>query len=342
MSEKIRCKVTDTKQEILRLYKTHLDDINAKASLVPSSTAEVAKVEKVTKAVETASIIQAVAVEDLAIQLNRSISDSLMGITKQINEQKATFDQLTVAIQAKKDELRKVHQIEVDLNALAAIIAAQNKAKEETNVEIDEIIAKAENEAESIIKAAEDHSKSVELQIATFQAEENKRRTRDAEQYNYEFERNKKERINKLNDELAILSKSLDVREAAMRVREETIKDLDAKIVNLTNEIITLKANQEKAIADAVSKATKSAETGAAVSASIVKSKHDAELAIKDNLLSSAISQANELRVRIDTTNAALAAAQKQVQEVAMQALQAKAEASRPLVVNGNESSNKR
>jgi len=342
MSEKLRCKVTDTKQEILRQYKTHIDDINSKASLVPPSTAEVAKIAKISQALDVAQKIQAHSVEDLAIQLNRSIGESLMGITQKINEQKLNFDQLTTAIQAKKDELRTVHQIEVDANSLAAIIAAQNKSKEETNSEIENILSQAEITSAEIIKTAETRSSEVYLQIKLAQDAEVTRRKRDSEEYNYNFERTKMERVNRTNDELATLSKSLDERIASISLREATINELDAQIVQLKNEILTLKTNQEKAIADAVEKAKKSADTSAAIAANIVKSKHESEVAIKDNELKSANAQIIELRQRIEQANVALTQAQKQVQEVAMSALQAKAEASRPLVVNGSENSSKR
>lgn len=341
-NEKIRCKVTDTKQEILKQYKGHLDDINSRSATVVPTTSQLAEKAATTKAIDTAATVDASTVEELAVKLNRSLSDTLLGIGQKITEEKARFDQIALAIEAKKAELAEVLEIEVQANTLAALIAAQTSSREETNVEIEEILAAAQSEADEILKAANDAAATIRTQIATMQAEEAQRRKRGEEEYQYNFNRSKMQQENALKDALALQSKSLDAREASVKERELLQSEKDEYLAKVVAELEALKASVDAKIADAVAKTTKDANTSAAISANIVNSKHQSELTIKDNENKSLQAQVAELRSRVEQTQEALQAANKQVQEIAMQALTAKAEASRPLVVNGSDSNGKR
>jgi colicin import membrane protein len=342
MNEKIRCRVTDTKQEILRNYKTHLDEINSRTAQAVPTTIEQAHKMLAKQAIATAATVEASTVEELAVKLNRSISDNLLGISQKITEQKAQFDQIQAAIKAKQDELKEVHSIEIEANTLAAIVAAQNKAKEEANEEIDQILQEAQNQAAEILKVAETSAAAIRAAITQDQQDEVQRRKRGEEEYQYNFNRDKTQRENALKDALALQSRSLDRREASITEREKAQAEKDAYTTKVVAELEALKASVEKMINEAVVKAVKDAERSAAISASIVSSKHASELLLKDSEVKSLTAQVTELRTRVDQSQNALASAQKQVQDVAMEALRAKAEASRPLVVNGNENSGKR
>jgi len=341
-NDKIRCKVTDTKQEILKQYKAHIDEINAKAATIVPTTSQLAEKVTVKKAVETATNVDASTVEELAVKLNRSLSDTLLGIGQKITEEKARFDQIATAITAKQKELAEVLEIEVEANTLAAIVAAQTTARESANAEIEEILAAAQSEADEILKAANDASATVRMQISQTQVDEMQRRKRGEEEYQYNFNRQKMQQENALKDSLAIASRSLDARTTEIQIREDAQAEKDAYLAKVVAELEALKAAQVTMIETAVEKAKKDAATGAAISANIVSSKHQSELMIKDNDNKSLLAQVTELRARVEQTQNALAAANKQVQDIAMQALTAKAEASRPLVVNGSDSTGKR
>lgn len=339
--EKIRCKVTDTKQNILKAYKAHLEDINSRASTTVSTTA-VAAQKKTANAVTTAKSVKPQDIETQALELQKGVISQIREVVDGLADRKAKFDELDQAIAAKNSELKEVFGIEQEANALSALLEAQKASKEQAQSEVQTMLDEAREEAAEILDEAKTEAQEIEDAIAEKQRVTAQKHKRDEEEYNYNFARTKVERENELNDQLALKARSLDDREEAVTTRETKMTELEGTVTKLTDELATTKASIDDQIKAAKDAATKSAEKSAAIAANIAKSKHESELQIKDHQINSLEATVSQMRTDIARLQGDLDKANSKVQEVAMQALQSKAEASRPLVVGGSDGDSKK
>lgn len=339
--EKIRCKVTDTKQNILKAYKAHLEDLNQKAP-AQVSTVAVQKQKAIETAVSTAKLVKPQDIETEALNLQKEVISQIREVVDGLAERKAKFDELDQAISAKNEELKEVFGIEHEANALSALLEAQRQSKEAAQEEVQVLLDEAREEADEIVQEAKAESDSILKAIEQQKAQTEQARKRDREEYEYNFAREKTQRMNKLQDELDEKARSLDDREEAVTERESKMTELETTVTKLTDELATTKASIDDQVKAAKDAGYKSAEKSAAIQANIVKSKHESELQIKSQQISNLEGSVSEMRARIEALQKSLDSANAKVQEVAMQALQSKAEASRPLVVGGMDSDNKR
>jgi hypothetical protein len=339
--EKIKCKVTDTKQDILKAYKSHLDEINAK-STTTISTAESAKQKAVQSAIATAKSVQPTSIEEQAMLLQKNVITQIREVVDGLAERKAKFDELDAAIVAKNQELSEVFGIEKEANALSALIEAQRQAIITAEADATEIVDNANMKAAEIISASQLRASELDKQTTERRALEEVTRKRQAEEYNYTFERKKMQRENELNDQLALKERSLDAREEAVLIRESNVTQLEAQVTSLADELATLRAAVDQQIKDAVEKAKKDAERSAAIQLNIVSSKHESEMKIKDNQITSLEARCNELKTTTDCLRKDLDSANSKVQEVALQALRSQAEAAKPIVFGAEQQSSKK
>ena len=324
--EKIRATVGTPKPELLKIYKEHITELRNEIDTL-KSTREVAQDKIVTEAVATASTIEIHSVEELLNQI--------------INAKKE-FENINLAIQAKKNELKDVLAIEVEANSLLALINAKSKFAEDQDKELEDARQKASDEAEQLIAAAAAKAAQIREEIVTEEKAATQNEARRSEEWEYNFKRMKKEKEDTLQDQLNIKTKSLDDRAELLKKQAEIIGTRVAEIDAQAAEIKAIKEGTTAAVAAAVEETRKKAETSAAISANIVKSKHDSEIILLNERNTSLTAQLAAANKEIDNLKAAVTAANKQVQDIAIKSLEARAEASRPMVVNGSDSSSKR
>lgn len=339
--EKIRCKVTDTKQNILKAYKAHLDEINERMPATVS-TVESANKKKVTEALTTAKLVKPQDIETQALELQKGVIAQIREVVDGLAERKAKFDELDAAITAKNKELKEVFEIEREANALSALLEAQKASREKAQEEVEEMLTSAREEAANILEQARQDADEIETKMLEKKHETEKAHERAEEEYNYSFERIKAKKMDDMNDELAQMSKSLDSREEEISQREIKMNELEALVDKLTNDLAITKASIDDQIKAAKETATKSAEKSAAISANIVKSKHESELQIKDHQINSLQATVSQMREDISRLTSDLDRANSKVQAVAMQALQSQAEAARPVVIQGESTDSKK
>lgn len=339
--EKMHCKVTDTKQKILKAYREHLDQINDRASQTVSTIAEKTK-KDMSKAITTAKQVKPQDIETEALELQKGVIAQIREVVDGLAERKAKFDELDEAIKAKNQELKEVFEIEREANALSALLKAQEVSEEEAQEEIAAMLRDAREEAETIVSDAERRAKDLESDIAKMKEETEKTRAREKEEYEYSFIRLKAKRMDSLQDKLDEMSKSLDEREETVAKRELAMKELESIVGKLSDELTVTKASIDDQIKAAKEAATKSAERGAAIAANIAKSKHESELNIRDHQINSLKESVSDLKSEVARLQEDLNQANSKVQAVAMQALQSNAEASRPVVIQGDSTDGKR
>jgi hypothetical protein len=317
--EKLRCKVTDTKQAILKAYKTHLDDINVKQQ----GALNTEKIQTEKKKTETLQRVETVAKLDVPstiVSLTTNINQTLTGILNSLAERRAQLADVETAIQIKKDELNELYGIEKSASSIAALIESHKTLQSELSEEYNE----KQTELEEALDAAKKHYESSRKQwsdeLVQLKKDEDLARKREKEEYLYTFERDKAQRMNALNDEIAKKNLVLIEREKIVAEREKKVKDLEELVVTLEAKIVS---ESERVRKETEEKCKASAETAAR----FAKMSHDNALGTVNGQLLAANDRIKDLIASNSKLQAALESANAKVQEIAAEALKSGANA---------------
>ena len=109
--KELKSKVGKSATKIWDAYQEVLTELNGGPS-DPQTTVAVAKEVKVKKAVSVSESINVEGIKATTFSLLQSVSEA-----------KEAYDEIQTAIDAKKAELKDVHVIEVEANALVALVA---------------------------------------------------------------------------------------------------------------------------------------------------------------------------------------------------------------------------
>lgn len=280
------------------------------------TTASVAAEASTKKAIETAS--------------KSSSADMTSSMTKFINEfteAQETYGSILKAIDAKKVELKEIHDIEVETNSLVALLATKNKLVAEKTEQADKIITDANEKAKSIMDDAKAAQEIARDKINAMLAEDKQTRTRERAEFDYDFSREKKQREDELEDILDKRTKAIDVREAAVKEREDLAEAKDKEIDELKTEIQEIKATMNINIKEAEGKAKGMAEAAAKRDAASVEASHKAELSIANSTIANLNARVEDLVKQVDKANEAVIDANNKVTDMATSALKATADA---------------
>lgn len=318
-AEKIRCKVTDTKQAILKTYKNHIEEINArqKGSLDP------AKIQTEKKNTETLTRVQTISNLDVPKTLHDlqvNINNTLAGILNTLDKRKQELADVIEAIDIKKGELNELYGIEKEAHTLAALIESHEEQRRELQEELD--TAEKENEAliAELRKTAEKTKKELDDQIAELKRNAAQTRQREEEEYKYNFARNKQSQLDALNDEIAKRNLEAAKREEAVTLREKTMTELEGKVKELEAKIVS---EVERVRKETELSEKKSAQTAA----QFASMSHKAEVDRLTSQLEAANSRSNDLLAQNTKLQDALDRANEKVQNIAVEALKSGADA---------------
>jgi chromosome segregation ATPase len=256
--------MTNTKKELLEAYK------KAKAQFERLSK-DLLNAEKARKQLEkklAAATADSQAAQDPLKRLHDlrgAIGRELTSLAERFETEIETYRKIQSAIEAKKEELNTIYEVETAASDLAALIDAQRVKKEKFEQEMRHEKEAFEAEMEEIRtqwqREKADRNRSVKEQAEATE----KQRQREKEEYEYTFERDKAQRKNALADELQALEKELvakrsefenesrnrtvelDTREEAIKGREKDIETLQKEVESFPKRIET---SVQKAIAD--------------------------------------------------------------------------------------------
>lgn len=195
--------------------------------------------------------------------LRGAISREMSDLAERFEAEIETYRQIKSAIEAKKEALTTIYEVETAASDLACLIDAQRAKKEEFEQEMKAKKADFELEMEASRerwrKEKADHDRQVQEQADALK----KQRQREKEEYEYAFAREKAQRKNTLDDELLALEKEIaskrkefDVqhgqRQAELDAREEAIISGEKEMAALQKEVETFPKLKESAIRAAV------------------------------------------------------------------------------------------
>lgn len=318
-AEKIRCKVTDTKQDILKAYKTHLEELNARSE----GSLDPAKVQTEKKQVETLQRVEKVAKLDVPatiITLQNNISQTLTGILNTLEERRTELADVEEAVRIKQAELQELYGIEKQAATLAALIESHKKLDLQYDEEHDIKRKQMTEEVAEARKAFETQRKAWIEEISALKANDMATRKREAEEYNYKFEREKQMRLDTLNDEIAKKNNEIAKRIEEVTARESNMKILETKVIDLEAKILT---ETERVRKETEEQCKKSAQTAA----QFAQMSHKGEVDRLTSQLEAANSRCNDLLAQNTKLQDALDKANEKVQSIAVEALKSGADA---------------
>tara|TARA_Y100000310_G_C20638362_1_gene792472 strand:+ start:274 stop:1326 length:1053 start_codon:yes stop_codon:yes gene_type:complete len=280
------------------------------------TTESVKKAAKVKKAVETAK------------NGSQSIVESLNNTVKLLQTAQEQHDNLQEAIKVKKDELNAVHGIECEVNTLVAVVAVKDQLVAEKDEHANQLVVDAKEKAAIIVADAEEKSKDMILEaqnkvdnanqvIEDNKAEVEKERKREVEEYEYNLKRDRTQKENKIKDELAEKSKSLDSREAAVKAREAEADNIDNAMKQMKEDIDKINEEKEQDIVARVDIEKKKIEKSHSFEIRAIKTKNESEHAIKDANIENLNKTIEDLNARLEKSDSKVDEANKAATDIA-------------------------
>lgn len=253
----------------------------------PLSTVEAAKKKDDDDAVHTAESTDCI-----------SLTNDISGMVDKIKESHEFLLKINRAISVKKKELSDIHGIEAQANSAAAFAAAQ----------------------EQYLQERDEHLKELEDEFNEALEERKKAEEQRVEEWEYNFRIKKRDAQDRLNQQM---QQQLD----EIIKREKEVGDAENVIKELKSEVSILEYDMENKIKEAVEKAKKDAEKGAAISRQIMESKHQSDMAIKDEINNSLKYKIQDMGKVIDQQKEQIAQMQQQINTMATAALKAQGDA---------------
>jgi len=260
---------------------------------------------------------------------NGQDSANLERLIKSLMRVSDDYKQVCFAINEKKRELKEVYDISIEADTYVALVQAKENIKNNKEIEALKIIEDASAKAKVILDNAHEKEQSIAQQIQNSINEYNTESQRKKEEFEYMFEREKKLKTDKLNDTLASKGKSLDERESEIKVKEENIKEMELKIENLEDALDKVKLEKDTQVKKEVEICSNNIVTVKNHEIDILKTKHVASLAIKENETRMLTTQINDLNEQVAVLQNAVDNASKRLTSIATASLDAKANESK-------------
>lgn len=239
--------MSKTKKEMLDAYHALLKQLQEKseAELKPEKKIEEKKKREVVEVAETLS--SEGVVKEIG-NLKLEIGKRLTSISDGLEEEVSKFNQIQKAIEIKDEELKELYEIERSAETLAALIEAQNKKRQEFELEMTARKEELNREISTTREEWGKEKKGLEAEIKERDAAEAKRREREKEEYGYTFKREQWLAKDKFEDEKAKTEKEIQLkkeymeneltgREKAVAEREEELAELQKKVIAFPDEI---------------------------------------------------------------------------------------------------------
>ena len=331
MASKIKkVSMVNTKKELIEAYNNLVEQLKSQEELQlqPKKIAE----EKNKK--ETLAKIENISLNGIAKQitdLKSSINSSLNDVESKLETEVKKFENIQKAIDVKETELKEIFEIEKSAHSLAALIETQNEKKIEFEEDIENQKATTLKEIEKLKSDWENEKQQHEEVIKERDQKLKKDFERQKEELEYNFEREKKIKFDKLEDELNKKEKDFNNRieatEEDIKKRESILAEKEKHLANLENRI----SRFEEEINAHVSKAVEGTreQLKSEYESKIESLKND--FAGQKNVLSTKIDSyqntVQEQKKKIDELSRKLDEAYSKVQDVAVRTIESSSNA---------------
>jgi len=324
-TEAKKISMKNTKEEMLNAYSDVLKQLQEKKEneMKPEKKLEEKKIAETLKTAETLTA------EGVVRELNNlkiDIGKTLTSISDSLESQVLQLNTLQTAITAKESELRELYEIEKSAMSLAALIETQNLKKQEFLEEMEKKQETLNNEMSTLHAKWDKEQEEHDALIKERDAAENKRRTRDKDEFDYAFkkeqqllkdkakyENDKWENEIKLKKELA--EKELKSRELAIAEKEEELAELRKRATAFPKELELSVNKAVKEVSDKILLEAKNKEE-------LLRKQFEGEcnvFKVRNESLEKTVKEQNE---RIALLSQQLEAAYQKVQDIAVKTVE--------------------
>jgi hypothetical protein len=316
---------SNTKQQMLAAYQEVVKRLKEKreTELKPQLRAEEKQKEAAVKVADSLST------EGIAREvgnLRSEIGKVLIELSDRMEEEIGKYLHIKRAVEAREQELKELTEIEKEALSLAALLEAQKERRERFDAEMSEKKQFLEAEIASTRAAWKEEQKGHEAEIQAREAVDKKKREREAEEYTYAFERQKRlaqeqfeyekarmERETQMRREE--LERDLTAREQALKEKESELDELRAKAAASAAE---LAAAVDKAVKETTDRLTRESEAREA----LLKKGFEGEQKVLQSRIDSLQQTAKEQLQQIARLSAQIEKSYGQVQEIAVKAIE--------------------
>ncbi|NCO43448.1 MAG: hypothetical protein COZ06_29770 [Armatimonadetes bacterium CG_4_10_14_3_um_filter_66_18] len=328
--------MASTKKQMLAAYNELFEKLEEKRE------AELKPEERIVErqAEEVLGVAESLSLEGIGREvgnLRSEIGATLVALSDKLEEAVGKYVQTTRAVQVREKQLAEIYDIEKAASSLTALLEAQKQKRDEFDAE------RARRREESEVELAERRDE-LEAEIASMQEEwdrekalhaalakerdeaEKKKRERDAEEYKYTVEREKRVLKEEFEYEKAKLEREaqlqreqlegdLNTREKALAEREAELEQLRARAESFPEELSTA---VDSAIAETRERLAADAETRQ----ELLKRELEGEQRVLQSRLESLQQVVQEQAAQIDRLTKQLENSYGQVQDIAVKAIE--------------------
>ncbi len=323
MEKKPEISAKSTKNEILKAYNELMERIKVEK---PQDRSVEIRMKKEKEILESASKHSVEKIVKGLAELKLEIGNVFDTLEDRLSSEYKKLTELQQAVEIKEKELEEVHEIRINADSLAAILAAQREKKAEFETEIEERRRAFELEMEQKKlqwkKEQEDHESLKKERDLRLKRE----REREEEEYSYststrrkkdsdEYEAKKSALDKELMEKKAAMEKELSEREALVKSREKEFEELKSQVEKFPIEIEKVRKDTEKSVLDRLE----------------FKYKHEAALAAKgiegekklnEQMIAALQTKIKEQEEYIHQLSKKMDDATKQVQNIAIKAIE--------------------
>lgn len=258
--------LSSTKKEMIEAFNEVKEKLEEKADaeLNPEKKKEEKRIQEVVAAADTLSSQKVVSdINTLKIEIAKMLSS----ISEKLDTEVDNYQKIMEAIRIKNNELKETYEIEKSAFTLVSLIEANNHKKLAFEIEMNESKEKLEEEMfETRLKWDKEKKDHIE-QVKELHVEENKKRSREKEEYIYNFEREKQLAQNTFKDEMAKLEsdlilqkeqfeKNIAEKELQLKEREDVIQKHEKEFEQLRKDAQEFQGKLDFAVNKAIEKTT--------------------------------------------------------------------------------------
>jgi hypothetical protein len=317
--------MTNTKNEMLDAYQTLVDQLEESKKTEQKPEEKI--LEKETKkTIETADTLSSESIAKNISDLKFNLSKTLSELSEKLENEFGKYENVKKAVIAKEKELQEIYEIQKAASSLDALLEAEHQKKAEYEEEMESLKEDLENEIKSI-KVDWDKEKKLHLEeIKERDLLVKKTFDRQKEEFDYNFNLDKKQTLDKFAAEKAALQRELaKLKEDTVKdlsEREKVIKENEEELADLRKRVASFPKELETAVNKSIKEATEKIIMENNFKESLMKKGYEGErnvLMTKIESLEQKIESQNET---IQKLNTQIEKSYNQVQDIAIKAVE--------------------
>ncbi len=318
-----------TKQEIQEVYKETLEQVQERrdAELSPEKKVQDKRAREV---VEVAEAVSSEGVVSEISKLKLDMGRMLTQISEGLEEEVGKYEKVKRAIQVKEQELKELYEVDRAAATLAALIEAQDRKREEFEVEM----ARRKEELTAEIDAArarwERERKEHEAAWKETLAAEQKRREREKEEFGYTFNREQQLAKEQFEDEKARLEKEIQLKreqlERELGERERAVAERENELNELRNRAAAFPQETEAAVSKAIKETSDRLRQEAKSREDLLKKEFEGDRNVLMTRIESSEKTVKEQAEQIARLSQHIEQSYQKVQDIAVKAIEGSSE----------------